>query len=50
MPSEVLEAHLALDREVDRLFGASHDTADEHERQQLLFALHRGSGATVCRC
>lgn len=38
MPSEVLEAHLALDREVDRLFGASHDTADEHERQQLLFA------------
>lgn len=38
MSSELLKAHDALDREVDKAFGAPRKLTTERQRQELLFA------------
>ncbi|MEX3505751.1 type IIL restriction-modification enzyme MmeI [Corynebacterium sp. LK2510] len=38
MEPDLVKAHNALDREVDRAFGASRKLTNERQRQELLFA------------
>ncbi len=38
MAPELLKAHDALDREVDKAFGASRKLTTERQRQEILFA------------
>ncbi|WP_412101184.1 type IIL restriction-modification enzyme MmeI [Corynebacterium aurimucosum] len=38
MAPELIKAHDALDREVDKAFGASRKLTTERQRQELLFA------------